>query len=276
MSPEDPFKYFGKDPLSGDSAKNFDDSIKSFGESLKNFSLDEQVDENVGKPIERQSITASPDGHRANLEHLKDVQEFKMLQLVIVFSKAEGKTLSETLNEEELKKLRELSARISTEERISILAEVNATVAKNKAAQNRSESVETLVVCKSCGKKVKAGKFCGQCGKPMELIEKGKSILEADENKFFCSKCGKIVKSGKICENCGGLIFNGAERTLFRIMDIDVSYPADHPGETLKLLKTQRNAYIKENYQGETGRYKNEAEVGRVLEIYKKLMEKLS
>lgn len=256
MSFEDPFK---------DSLKGFNDSIKGFGDSLKNFDATKE-----------NPASASPDSPRANLEHLRDVQEFKMLQLVIAFSKAEGKTTGETLNEADIKKLRELTARISTEERISILADVNATVAKNKAAQNKNESNETLVACKNCGKKVKAGKFCEQCGKPLEAVEKGKSILEADENKFFCSKCEKIVKPGKFCENCGGRVFNGAERSLFRIMNINVSYPAEHPDETLKLLKVQRNAYMKANFQGETGRYKNEAEVGRVLEIYKKLIEKLS
>lgn len=47
------------------------------------------------------------------------------------------------------------------------------------------------VTCPSCGKSVAAGKFCAECGKPMEAA-----------GPKFCTNCGKPL-AGKFCADCG-------------------------------------------------------------------------
>lgn len=49
------------------------------------------------------------------------------------------------------------------------------------------------LVCPKCGKQYEAGKFCLECGTPLQ-----KAVVE-----MVCPSCGTVVKSGKFCPECG-------------------------------------------------------------------------
>ena len=56
-------------------------------------------------------------------------------------------------------------------------------------------SEKKMVKCLSCGSEVLAGsKFCPECGAKIEEIK---------EDEIKCPNCGKIVKKGKFCAECG-------------------------------------------------------------------------
>ena len=51
------------------------------------------------------------------------------------------------------------------------------------------------LVCRQCGTHYEKGKFCLECGSPLEEIQVQKVL--------YCANCQMVVESGKFCPECG-------------------------------------------------------------------------
>ena len=51
------------------------------------------------------------------------------------------------------------------------------------------------LVCRQCGTHYEKGKFCLECGSPLEEVQVQKVL--------YCANCQMVVESGKFCPECG-------------------------------------------------------------------------
>ncbi|MHA1195798.1 MAG: SPFH domain-containing protein [Promethearchaeota archaeon] len=104
---------------------------------------------------------------------------------------------------EELKKLKELGVDINSylqkEQEIRLISAKKPKVGSiitNTTVVGEHESIDTLtdidhkkpIICPNCGQNAGTGKFCQNCGNPLERI---------------CPNCGQNAGTGKFCQNCG-------------------------------------------------------------------------
>ena len=58
-----------------------------------------------------------------------------------------------------------------------------------------------MIKCSNCGKEVKKGKFCPNCG--LKFNEENNDNIQVTNNKF-CTNCGSSIDANtKICSKCG-------------------------------------------------------------------------
>jgi len=71
--------------------------------------------------------------------------------------------------------------------------------------------------CPNCGKEIKEGKFCMNCGTKLpNITEEMPSTWEEEkklEKSVFCPNCGKEIKEGNFCIHCGTKLPPVIERT---------------------------------------------------------------
>ena len=78
------------------------------------------------------------------------------------------------------------------EETAAAQAEAATAQAHEKVRAEHVATAEMSVACRSCGAKVKGGKFCPECGKPLSLKKRcAKCGAEADGTPKFCPECGQ-------------------------------------------------------------------------------------
>jgi membrane protease subunit (stomatin/prohibitin family) len=72
-----------------------------------------------------------------------------------------------------------------------------------------SSAPEPTVVCPSCGKNVRDGRFCPECGKPLAEVCSGCGTPVPSGSRF-CNNCGARVGGGTACE-CGAEVPAGSK-----------------------------------------------------------------